>query len=227
LWDPASGRLLLTLQGHTAGVQSVAFSPDGRRLASVSDDGTVKLWDVASGQEVLTLKVPGVRSVASMAFSPDGKRLVGDLAGTIMIWDASKSVTDSAQGCNHLAWLLATPAEPHRRNPARAVELATKAVSLAPTEGAFWNTLGVAHYRAGDWKAAINALETSLKLQGDNGFDYFFLAMSHWQRGEREQARQQYDKAIRWMEKRAPQVEELVRCRAEAAQLLRIETKEL
>jgi tetratricopeptide (TPR) repeat protein len=66
----------------------VAFSPDGRRLASASDDETVKLWDVASGQELRTLK-GHTGPVLSVAFSPDGWRLAS--AGDdrmVKIWDA-------------------------------------------------------------------------------------------------------------------------------------------
>ena len=69
-----SSQVRLTLRGHKKSVYSVAFSRDGKTLASGSDDNTVKLWDAATGQELRTL---GGHSsfVLSVAFSPDGKTL--------------------------------------------------------------------------------------------------------------------------------------------------------
>jgi tetratricopeptide (TPR) repeat protein len=122
---------------------------------------------------------------------------------------------------NNWAWNLATDPDPQLRDPALAVELATKAVGLAPMQGSFWNTLGTAQYRAGNWKAALAALHRARELYvGYLSHDLFFLAMSHWQLGEKEQARKWYTPAVLWMDKHHPKNEELLRFRAEAAALL-------
>jgi tetratricopeptide (TPR) repeat protein len=127
---------------------------------------------------------------------------------------------------NTLAWLLATCPDSKCRDGRKAVELAKRAVALTPKDGNRWNTLGVAHYRAGDWKAAIAALEKSMELRkGGDCSDWFFLAMAQWQLGGQKDARPWYDKAVKWMEKNQPKDEELVRFRAEAKALLKIEEK--
>jgi WD40 repeat protein len=88
IWDTATGQELLALKGHTSSVYGVAFSPDGRRLASASLDQTVRVWDAASGKELLTLK-GHTRSVDGVAFSPDGRRLASAGDETVRIWDAA------------------------------------------------------------------------------------------------------------------------------------------
>jgi WD40 repeat protein len=75
----------------------VAFSPDGRRLASASRGNTVKLWDAATGQEVLTLK-GHTSAVTSVAFSPDGRRLASaSQDSTVRVWDARLSEAELAK----------------------------------------------------------------------------------------------------------------------------------
>jgi tetratricopeptide (TPR) repeat protein len=133
---------------------------------------------------------------------------------------------DFALANNNLAWMLATCKDANLRNPAEAVRLAQRAVALVPRAGIYWNTLGVAQYRAGDWNAALTALGKSMELrEGGESYDWFFLAMAHWQLGQKEQARCWYDKAVAWMDKHQPQNEELRRFYAEAAALLAIEPK--
>ncbi len=79
----------------------------------------------------------------------------------------------------------------------------------------------MAEYRAGHWQEAIQWLEKSLQAAaGANGVDWFFLAMAHQQLGDHEQARNDYDKAVEWMDQHAPHDEELLRFRREAEELL-------
>ncbi len=112
-WQRQTHRALLTLRGHRGWISSVAFSPDGRRIATGSYDETAKVWDAASGKEMLTLHghsdrvrrvsfsldmygypVTGLAQdsnlVHSVAFSPDGQRVVtGSQDGRVKVWDAA------------------------------------------------------------------------------------------------------------------------------------------
>jgi serine/threonine protein kinase/Flp pilus assembly protein TadD len=122
---------------------------------------------------------------------------------------------------NNIAWMLATCAGPQFRDHRLAVELGRRAVQLAPNEGNYWNTLGAANYRTGNWKDSIAALEKSMTLRkGGDSYDWFFLAMACWQLGRHDEARRWYDRAVLWMEKRDPNHHELRLFRAEAAALL-------
>ncbi|NEQ36878.1 MAG: hypothetical protein F6K40_11555 [Okeania sp. SIO3I5] len=75
LWNLETGKLLNTLSSHTANVRSVAISPDGRTLASGSGDGTVKLWDIPTGEMLTSFFHSGV--VTAVGFTADSRGVVG------------------------------------------------------------------------------------------------------------------------------------------------------
>jgi tetratricopeptide (TPR) repeat protein len=134
-----------------------------------------------------------------------------------------KEELSDARVQNNLAFSLATSPDPGMRDSQLAVRLAKRAVVLKPQNGGYWNTLGASHYRAGDWDAAIAALEQSMRLRaGGDPADWFFLAMAHGRKGNQTEARKWYSQSIDWMEKNKSQDQDLRRFRAEAEDLMGI-----
>ena len=111
LWDVASGQEIGALKGHGKGVTQVAFSRDGRLLASSSTDNTIRIWDVAARRELRTLS-GHTTNIDSIDFSPDSRLLAsaGD-DGSTFLWDANTgehlltliSLDDGGE------WMVVTP----------------------------------------------------------------------------------------------------------------------
>jgi WD40 repeat protein/uncharacterized caspase-like protein len=111
LWDVASGREIGAIKGHGRGVSKVAFSRDGKLLASGGTDSTIKLWDVSTQKELVTL-TGHTAPIESMDFNPDG-RLLASAAddGSTFIWDTKTgehlltliSLDDGGE------WMVVTP----------------------------------------------------------------------------------------------------------------------
>jgi len=90
LFKKAKWKTIKTCQGHKGGIYSMAFSPDGTRIVSGSDDKTIKLWDTLTGECLHTLN-EHTNWVMSVVFSPDGGCIVsGSVDNTIKLWGRAK-----------------------------------------------------------------------------------------------------------------------------------------
>jgi WD40 repeat protein/uncharacterized caspase-like protein len=102
VWNADTGQELLTFRGHKNAIKSVAFSPDGQRIASASGNEAIKVWEATTGKELVTIPYPGYINTTNVAFSGDGTRLAaGMLDWTVRIWDAingKESMTLRGQG---------------------------------------------------------------------------------------------------------------------------------
>ena len=106
-----------------------------------------------------------------------------------------------------LVRVLANCPDAEFRDPQRAVELATDFLEKAPDNSDAWLYLGIAQYRLGEWHSALEALHRSMEFSPEDiefhsehySFQWFHLALAHWQLGDKEQARNTYDRAVEAM----------------------------
>jgi len=125
LWDTNNGKLLKTLDGHTAGIARFVWAPDGKHLATAGLDKTVRIWETESGKETQLFK-DHTAPVLTVAWSPDGKLIAsGGQDKKTIIWDATtgKSVqvlADHSDFVQAIAWsqtltsMIATGGKEHK-----------------------------------------------------------------------------------------------------------------
>ena len=216
LVDPETGRdwaeLLRPDQRNSI---SIAFTPDHSRLIEApSLRGSPRIWNLARIREELEQRdldwpadVLTVRRRADSGTPLWAKTLALEEGDTTsrqaaaeliekagngkdaqakeLLEQAVRLDPDSAHAHNQLAWLLVAGPQSLRDAPG-AVSLARRAVQLDENLATYWNTLGVALYRDGQYSEAINALQHSLQRGGDSvaGFNLVFLALCHAHLGD-------------------------------------------
>lgn len=149
----------LTLNGHSEGVYRVAFSPDGTRLASTGGNGTLKVWDCASGQETLALK-GHTGWVLGVAFGPEGKQLVsGGTDRTVRVWDLATGQETLSLNANALVMSVSLSADGKRvaaatKEPSVKIWDATNGKALHTLKGHTADVTSVAWSADGTWLAS-------------------------------------------------------------------------
>ncbi len=131
-----------------------------------------------------------------------------------------------------LGWYLCHVPQ-DRIDPEIAVKLLDRAYVLRSDRNNEWNVgvLGIAHYRAGHWKDAIDWIGKAVEMSRDSGVYYyaFIMAMAHWQAGDKEQAHACYERTVAWLIRRVaagkPPLEPAWYFYMEAAELMGLKTR--
>jgi TPR repeat protein len=211
-----NGRPLRPYTGYTAAEKVLGDMYVQGMYVPQSDAEAVKWYRKAAEQGLVEAQV----ALAHMYLT--GRGVAKDPAEADN-WLLKAVERGDSETLNKLAWKLVAEPRPELRDPQSAVVLAKHAVEKPPPADGCWKTLGVAYYRLGDWNTAVAAMEKSMELRdGGDSFDWFFLAMAHWQLGHADMAGKWYAEAVEWMKTNDPGNEELRRFRAEAAELLGI-----
>jgi WD40 repeat protein len=226
VWDAESGQELLALRGHMDRVANVAFSADGRYLASVDYDGVVKIWDSLPLTPELRKQRDDI--VAEVRLERDAIALVQSLAEKLPLKEdvlaalRADDKTDKAvcrraltlaEGyrengglLNEKSWEVVAKSGAKAEAYAKALRQAEAACRLTPDKGETLNTLGVALYRNGKYREAVDALLRADKLNakhfgGSIPGDLAFLAMAYHRLGESAEAEKARDRLRESMKK--------------------------
>jgi dipeptidyl aminopeptidase/acylaminoacyl peptidase len=203
VWDVATGKQLALLQGHTGPVWSVAFSPDGARLATASNDGTARVWDAATGKPLALLQ-GHTGQLWSVAFSPDGTRLAtASSDGTARVWDAASGrQLVSLQG--HTASVVSVAFSPDGSRLATASADGTARLWIAQEAEAAWrqrsricrDRQAEDAAKAKDWFAAAFLLRQLIREEPNNPDLYLRRALVYREQGKRDEARKDQARAV-------------------------------
>jgi tetratricopeptide (TPR) repeat protein len=185
VWDAASGRELARLR-HGGRVLSAAFSPDGTRIVTASQDATARVWDAASGGELARLS-GHERGVEGAAFSPDGSRVVtASEDGTARVWRAFPTRDDLVKAAQDRLRRCLSPAQ-------RAAYFLSSAPPEWCVERALWP------YHTDDWQAWLAALRAGRNVPLPNEpqtWAYVDLGSKLLEEGKVEEAKAQFEMAL-------------------------------
>jgi WD40 repeat protein/serine/threonine protein kinase/Tfp pilus assembly protein PilF len=226
VWDAASGDKVRVLSGHGDAINGLAYNPAGDRLATVCHfDRTLRLWDAATGQQLLSFTHDEVLCVA---FSPDGKRLAtgaGKANATVRIWEGAASRRDDPwaaaarfrhyvgeklwakantalarlrrkRGGDAHIWLAAGRVYQGADGWEQAADCLTRAVASGEDSAEAFFDLGYCEGKAGQWDQAIAAYGRALEREPGRPEAYNNRGYCHFRQGRYAEAFADYTAAI-------------------------------
>ena len=209
IYDARTLRRMIQLPPQNGAVYDVAFQRHGSGLAQGGADEMLSFWDLSQIELALAANALGWEGTlpdgvpGSSQTGPVPRVRLGRGWGTRdepISWYLQQALNtnpDQADLSMELAWVQVTGPTKFR-DATKALPLAPRAVALAPDEPLCLNTLGVVHYRLGQWKEAADTLQASAQANpdGPSAYDLFFLAIAHHRLGHREEARDCFDRAV-------------------------------
>jgi tetratricopeptide (TPR) repeat protein len=208
LWDLKTGNEVFTLRGHSDRISNVALSPDGLRIATTSSDSTVKIWDATPTAVIQPLYDARhlVQSLYDRLLLREdvlsalrGDKTISDRLRTDALALAAR-ILENPGRLNSASWAVARRPNATAADYRRSLRLAEVAWRLSPRDFHLLDTLGVAQYRLGQYADSIATLERSIAAnRGHDAFDLFFLAMAHAHLEHRDQARDCFARAVKWV----------------------------
>ena len=173
IWDSATGKELLALKGHAGVVSGVAFSPDGQRLASGNQDGSIHLWETTSVSREMQHRRATNQMVADlfgqMPLRADVLERLRTLPGMSPsrrqeVLTVAQTYPEDSSALDALARELVKLPGGEMSGYRKALRYSEEACQLEPENGDFLNTLGVAYYRVGNYEKALDVLSRSDKI---------------------------------------------------------------
>lgn len=225
IWEALTGGIIASLEGHKAPINSVAFSPCGRNVVTASDDRTARIWNFDTKEEILVLRHDS--PVRCAVFSADSKRVVTlTKKGGVRTWPTDPLNTalekkpreftfdekiaygisgagarrgENASELNDESWRAVRVPFSDPESYAKAREIAREAHRLDPANFTFLKTLGVAHYRVGEYENALEALVLANEKKvpdSEGGYiaHFAFLAMAHHELGHERRAKEMLER---------------------------------